>query len=57
MGVIGWSMLFLHGALFVFLRKRYLGKKKAAEKLAAELKVENIHLKNENVALKRILGE
>lgn len=46
MGTAGWIMLFAHVGLFVFLRKRYVSKKNAAEKLAAKLEVENIDLRS-----------
>lgn len=46
MSLTGWIMLFAHIGLFIYLRKRYIGKKKIAEKRCAELEVENILLRS-----------
>lgn len=46
MSVAGWIMLFAHLGLFLYLRTKYIGKKKKAEKRASEMELENITLRS-----------
>lgn len=49
-------MLVLHLGLFVYLRRKYIGKKNQAEKTAAELKAENINIKAQLQSYKDLIG-
>lgn len=57
MGPVGWIMLFVHIALFVYLRKRYVGKKNRAEKRAAEYEIENLELRSKVKDYKDLFGD
>lgn len=54
---IGWTMLFAHLGLFMYLRVKFIGKKKAAEREAAKHRVENINLKAQINSLEKIITE
>lgn len=54
---IGWTMLFAHLGLFMYLRVKFIGKKKAAEREAAKYRVENINLKAQIQSLENIITE
>lgn len=56
MGIVGWLMMVAHLGLFVYLRKKYIGKKNKAEKLAAELNAENINLRSKLKSYQDLLG-
>lgn len=56
MGVAGWIMMIAHLGLFFYLRRKYVGKKNKAEKLAAELNAENINLKSQLKSYTELFG-
>ena len=56
MGLGGWIMLVIHIALFVYLRKRYIGKKQRAEKRAAQFEIENIDLRSKVQSYEDLFG-